>query len=81
MAGISSVTGESLGILVLVGQNEVCQKWQNLYSTIQYNMMASCEQIFCLCVINIGILLHNKLFKGNGIMKHVMFGCIYLFIK
>ena len=21
---------------VLVGQNEVCQKWQNLYSTIQY---------------------------------------------
>ena len=24
------------GIPVLMGQNEVCQKWQNLYSTIQY---------------------------------------------
>ena len=25
------------GIPVLVGQNEMCQKWQNLYSTIQYS--------------------------------------------
>ena len=33
--------GSGDGIPVLVGQNEVCQKWQNLYSTIQYNMAAS----------------------------------------
>ena len=42
--------------------------------------MASCEQNFGSCVINIGIFLHNKLFKGNGIMKHIMFVFIYLFI-
>ena len=40
--------------------------------------MASCEQNFCSCVINIGILLHNKLLKGNGIMKHIMSVFIYL---
>ena len=40
--------------------------------------MASCEQNVCSCVINIGILLHNKLFKGNGIMKHIMFVFIYI---
>ena len=44
-------------------------------------MMASCEESFRSCVINIGILLHNKLFKGNGIMKHIIFVFIYLFIK
>ena len=31
--------GSGDGIPVLVGQNEVCQKWQNLYSTIQYNRL------------------------------------------
>ena len=29
--------GSGDGIPVLVGQNEVCQKWQNVYSTTQYN--------------------------------------------
>ena len=33
--------GSGDGIPVPVGQNEVCQKWQNLDNTIQYNTMAA----------------------------------------
>ena len=33
--------GNDDGIPVLVGQNEVCQKWQNLENTIQYNTIGN----------------------------------------
>ena len=34
--------------------------------------METYEYNFCLCAINIGILLHIKLFKGIRITKHIM---------
>ena len=36
---------------------------------------------FCLCAVNIGILLHIKLFKGIRIMEHIMLVFIYVFYK
>ena len=34
--------------------------------------MESYEYNFCLCAVNIGILLHIKLFKGIRVTKHIM---------
>ena len=41
--------------------------------------MESYEYNFCLCAVNIGILLYIKLFKGIRIMKHIML--VFIFIN
>ena len=41
--------------------------------------MESYEYNFCLCAVNIGILLHIKLFKRIRIMKHIML--VFIFIN
>ena len=42
--------------------------------------MESYEYNFCLCAVNIGILLHIKLFKRIKIMKRIMLVFIYVFL-